>query len=57
MPINVLGLDELSELLTHQSSRTAKRWLLSCAAPAAVTLAYEFQNIILAELGYDVSNR
>jgi hypothetical protein len=35
MPINVLGLDELSELLTHQSARTAKRWLLSCAAPAA----------------------
>ncbi|HLX83810.1 MAG TPA: HK97-gp10 family putative phage morphogenesis protein [Terriglobales bacterium] len=35
MPIVIKGLSELSEMLTHESVRTAKRYLVNCAAPAA----------------------
>lgn len=35
MPIVIDGLSELSEKLTHESVRTAKRYLLRVAKPAA----------------------
>lgn len=35
MPITIDGLSELSEMLTHESARTAKRYLLNVAKPAA----------------------
>jgi|ERR1700723_441862 len=35
MPIVIQGLSELSEMLTHESARTAKRYLVNCAKPAA----------------------
>lgn len=35
MPIKIDGLAELSEMLTHESVRTAKRYLVNCAKPAA----------------------
>lgn len=35
MPITIDGLSELSEMLTHESVRTAKRYLLNVAKPAA----------------------
>lgn len=35
MPIKIDGLAELSEMLTHESARTAKRYLVNCAKPAA----------------------
>ena len=35
MPIIISGLAELSEMLTQESVRTAKRYLVNCAKPAA----------------------
>jgi len=35
MPITIDGLDELSTLLTEETARTAKRYLLRVAQPAA----------------------
>jgi HK97 gp10 family phage protein len=35
VPITIDGLSELSEMLTQESARTAKRWLVNCAKPAA----------------------
>ena len=35
MPIIINGLSELSEMLTQESVRTAKRYLVNCAKPAA----------------------
>lgn len=35
MPITISGLSELSEKLTRESARTAKRYLVNCAKPAA----------------------
>jgi HK97 gp10 family phage protein len=35
MPVTVTGLSELSEMLTQESVRTAKRYLLNVAKPAA----------------------
>src|ERR1039458_3883913 len=52
MPIIVEGLSELSELLTHESPRTAKRWLLKCAEPAAdVVVEAGSQNAPVAAVG------
>lgn len=35
MPVTITGLSELSEMLTKESARTAKRYLLNAAKPAA----------------------
>jgi HK97 gp10 family phage protein len=35
MPVIIEGLAELSEMLTQESVRTAKRYLVNCAKPAA----------------------
>lgn len=35
MPIVIQGLSELSQMLTEESVRTAKRYLVNCAKPAA----------------------
>ena len=35
MPVIISGLSELSEMLTQESVRTAKRYLVNCAKPAA----------------------
>jgi HK97 gp10 family phage protein len=35
MPIVITGLSELSQMLTEESARTAKRYLVNCAKPAA----------------------
>ena len=52
MPIVISGLSELSEALTHKSARTAKRWLLKCAEPAAkVVVAAGSQNAPEAPAG------
>lgn len=52
MPIKIDGLSELSEKLTHESARTAKRWLLRCAEPAAdVVVAAGEQSAPVATVG------
>ncbi len=35
MSVKIDGLSELSEMLTQESVRTAKRYLVNCAKPAA----------------------
>jgi HK97 gp10 family phage protein len=59
MPITIDGLSELSEMLTQQSVRTAKRYLLNVAKPAADVVvdamqatAPEMTGRLDAEIGY-----
>jgi HK97 gp10 family phage protein len=43
MPITVSGLNELSTLLTEETARTAKRYLLKVAQPAADVVIEEMK--------------
>ena len=43
MPITIGGLSDLNDMLKNQSVRTAKRWLLQCAEPAAHVVEQSMQ--------------
>lgn len=43
MPVTIEGLDELSTLLTEETARTAKRYLLKVAQPAADVVIEEMK--------------
>jgi HK97 gp10 family phage protein len=49
--IKIDGLSELSEMLRHESVRTAKRYLLNCARPAAQVVIDAMQATAPVEVG------
>jgi HK97 gp10 family phage protein len=49
MPITVDGISDLSRMLQQESPRTAKRWLLKVAQPAADVVIDEMKSTAPAE--------
>lgn len=51
MPITIDGLSELSQMLTQESVRTAKRYLLNVAKPAAAIVVAALEESAPEETG------
>jgi HK97 gp10 family phage protein len=51
MPIKIDGLQELSEALKHESVRTAKRYLVNCAKPAADVVIEAMEQTVPVDVG------
>lgn len=51
MPITIDGLAELSEMLTHEAARTAKRYLVNCAKPAAEVVIAAMDTTVPVDVG------